>query len=45
MIRRVSNHLKNNKPNIWAELLEKYDPDKEYIAAYEQFLAQGEAYN
>ncbi|KAL0117753.1 hypothetical protein PUN28_008864 [Cardiocondyla obscurior] len=42
MARKVSNHLKKNKPNIWAEFLEKYDPDKEYITSFEEFLAQEE---
>ncbi|XP_011860865.1 PREDICTED: ejaculatory bulb-specific protein 3-like [Vollenhovia emeryi] len=40
MARKVCKHLKEHRPNIWTEFLERYDPDKEYIAAYEQFLVQ-----
>lgn len=44
MARKISNHLKQYKPDIWTEFIEKYDPDKEHIASYEQFLAQEEAW-
>ncbi|TGZ52089.1 ejaculatory bulb-specific protein 3-like [Temnothorax longispinosus] len=38
--RKVSNYLKKHRPNTWTEFLEIYDPDKKYIASYEQFLTQ-----
>lgn len=40
--RKISNHLKEHRPELWAAFLEKYDPNKEYIADFEQFLAQVE---
>jgi len=40
MARKITNYLKEHKPNIWAEFLERFDPNKEYIAAFEQFLIQ-----
>lgn len=43
MARKIIKYLKKYKPNIWMEFVEKYDPDKEYIASYEQSLAQEEA--
>lgn len=43
MARKICNYLKEHKPNTWKEFLERYDPDKKYIASYEQFLAQAKA--
>ncbi|XP_029659463.1 ejaculatory bulb-specific protein 3-like [Formica exsecta] len=40
--RKISNHLKEHRPELWAAFLQKYDPNKEYIADFEQFLAQVE---
>ncbi|KYN04432.1 PREDICTED: ejaculatory bulb-specific protein 3-like [Cyphomyrmex costatus] len=38
--RKIINYLKENKPNIWTEFLEMYDPDKERTASLEQFLIE-----
>lgn len=40
--RKIGNHLKERRPELWAEFLEKYDPNKEYITNFEQFLTQVE---
>ncbi|EFN64585.1 Ejaculatory bulb-specific protein 3 [Camponotus floridanus] len=40
--RKIGNHLKKYKPELWTRFLEKYDPNKEYVANFEQFLAQVE---
>ncbi|XP_012217526.1 ejaculatory bulb-specific protein 3-like [Linepithema humile] len=40
MARKIGNYLKNSKPKTWAAFLEKYDPNKKYIATFEQFLVQ-----
>lgn len=40
--RKVGNHLKEHRPDLWVAFLEKYDPNKEYIAKFEQFLEQVE---
>ncbi|XP_039308729.1 ejaculatory bulb-specific protein 3-like [Solenopsis invicta] len=41
--RKIIKYLKEHKPNIWAEFLERYDPDEEHVAFYKEFLAQGGA--
>ncbi|EFN85333.1 ejaculatory bulb-specific protein 3 [Harpegnathos saltator] len=40
--KKISNHLKEKKPDIWIMLIEKIDPQEEDIAAFEEFLAQKE---
>jgi len=40
MARKITNYLKEHKPNIWTECLKRFDPNKEYIASFEQFLIQ-----
>ncbi|XP_032670581.1 ejaculatory bulb-specific protein 3-like [Odontomachus brunneus] len=40
--KKISIHLKENKPDIWTMFIEKFDPKKEYITAFEKFLAQKE---
>ncbi|KAL6444088.1 hypothetical protein ACFW04_001795 [Cataglyphis niger] len=36
--RKISNYLKEHKPELWTAFLEKYDPNKEYIANFKEFL-------
>ena len=38
--RKIINYMKEHKPNIWAEFVEMYDPDKERIVSLEQFLIE-----
>lgn len=40
--RKIGNHLKDHRPDLWADFLEKFDPDKKYITKFEEFLAQVE---
>lgn len=40
--RKLSIHLKEKKPNIWKQFLEKFDPMGEYVTNFEKFLAQKE---
>lgn len=43
MTRKIIDHMKEHKPNVWREFLELYDPDNEHEASYNQFLAQERA--
>ncbi|KAH0953279.1 Csp8 [Eciton burchellii] len=36
--RKLANHIKNNKPQVWTKFLQKFDPNGEYATIYEQFL-------
>lgn len=36
--RKVINHLKQHKPNVWAEIIGMCDPNKEHIASFERFM-------
>ncbi|KAL3289152.1 hypothetical protein HHI36_003589 [Cryptolaemus montrouzieri] len=38
--KRVSKFLMTEKPELWQQLLDKYDPDKKYRAMYEEKLKQ-----
>lgn len=38
--RKISSHLKQHKPQIWRAFIEKYDPKKEHVAAFEEFLTR-----
>ncbi|KAL6267051.1 hypothetical protein P5V15_000127 [Pogonomyrmex californicus] len=42
MARKISNYLREHKPDTWTAFLEKFDPDKMYIASFKQFLDQTE---
>ncbi|KAL3289141.1 hypothetical protein HHI36_003579 [Cryptolaemus montrouzieri] len=40
MGKRVSKFLMTEKPELWNELMEKYDPDKKYRTMYEEKLKE-----
>ncbi|XP_029160078.1 allergen Tha p 1-like [Nylanderia fulva] len=40
--KKIGNHLKNYRPDLWTDFLGKFDPEGEYVANFEKFLAQVE---
>lgn len=42
IVRKISNYLKEYAPKTWLMFLDKYDPNKKYIATFELFLTQME---